>query len=208
MNRTAAGQWGPTGRGGLPPAGSSALPPGSGKVAQGNGRKFGSPQRTLSTCFLTAGEASALSGFKEGGKGGLYLSFLFHSLPALQPLLGWAQASLTPPSCLTLCVCLSVCLSCFLYEPSSPILLKSYPPGIRTIILGYKISALPAKHIVQPMPGQPGQSGLIFNHCFCLTQQMLPKALGRRVLGSPPFSGVHGWGQDGEGRALVCRGHS
>ena len=105
-------------------------------------------------------------------------------------------------------VCLPVVFSpCLSWAPAlplafSPILLRSYPPGIGGPHPGHRISAqpLPARHIFQPVPGQPGQSGLIFNPCFHLTQQMLPKALGSRVLGSPPSCGVSRWGQDEEGR--------
>lgn len=115
----------------------------------------------------------------------MYFSFLLPSLPALQPLQGWSLASPPPPSCLTLCVCLLVLFCPCLQLSLSPILLQSYPPGIGPLIPGHGISAslwaLPAKHIFRPVPGQPGHSGLIFNQCFCLTRQMLPKPLGRRV---------------------------
>ena len=77
-------------------------------------------------------------------------------------------------------------------------------PGLPGARPGPAAGSLPASgpcqpNIFQPVPGQPGQSGLIFNPYFRLTQQMLPKGLRRRVLGSPPSCGVHCWGQAGEG---------
>lgn len=113
-------------------------------------------------------------------------------------------------------VCPSVVFSpCLGWAPAlplalPPILLTSFPAGDGSPHPGHRLSAqpLPAGHSFQPVPGQPGQSGLIFNPCFHLTQQMLPKTLGRRVLGSPPSCGVSRWGQDEEGRGLVCHGHS
>lgn len=108
------------------------------------GRKFGSPQRALSTCFLTAGEASTLSRFTRGRKGRavFFLPFPFSACPSASVGLvsGLPAPSLLP---LSLCVSLSVCLSCFHYVPSSPILLKSEPPGIKTIIPGHMILAQP-----------------------------------------------------------------
>lgn len=92
-------------RGGWAPTGSSAVVPREWESDPGEtGRKFGFPQRALSTCFLKAGKAR---GSQEGGKGGLYFSFLFHLLPPLQPQQSWSLISLLPslvPH--TVCVCL------------------------------------------------------------------------------------------------------
>lgn len=198
-------------------AGSSAVVPREWESGPGEtGRKFGFPQRALSTCFLKAGEASALSRFTRGRKGRVifFLPFPFAASPsALAELVSSVPAPFPRASH---SVCLSVAVSPGLGGVPAPplaflvILLRSYPPGIRSPRPGHRISAwrVPARHILQPVPGQPGQSGLIFNPCFHLTQQMLPKALGRRVLGSPPSCGVPRWGQDEEGRGLVCHGHS
>lgn len=143
---------------------------------------------------------------------GCIFSFLFHLLPLLQPRQSWSLVFL-PPSLVPHTVC--VCPWCFLHVsvgpqlslwPSHPSCLDLTPLGSGARILGTGFSAqpLPARHIFQPVPGQPGQSGLIFNPCFHLTQQMLPKALGSRVLGSPPSCGVSRWGQDEEGRERAC----
>lgn len=59
---------------------------GSGKVAQGKpGESLASP-RALSTCFLTGGRGKCFEQVhKREERAGLYFSFLFHLLPALQP---------------------------------------------------------------------------------------------------------------------------
>lgn len=144
-----------------------------------------------------------------------FLPFAFAASPSASAKLvsGLPAPFLRASHRVRLSVVFSPCLSWAPALPlASPVLLRSslYPPGTGSPHSGHRISAqlLPARHIFQPVPGQPGQSGLIFNPCFHLTQQMLPKALGRRVLGSPPSCGVCRWGQDEEGRGLVCHGHS
>lgn len=115
------------------------------------------------------------------------------------------RAGLRPPCPLPLAShCVTVC-HIFSMSPAHPLCLNPTPPAPRSspgsgplsLDIGFQPSlrALPAKHTFQPVPGQPGQSGLIFNQCFRLTQQMLPKAFGTRVLWSRPS-----WGSMGGGR--------
>lgn len=169
-----------------PPEGRSAVVPGSGKVAWGNQEKVWLlpesiqhlfPQGRLGKCFEQVHK-------REERAGCIFPSFSICCLPFSPGIAGlWSPCPL--PSCLAACV--SAVVSPGLREGTafplaiSPVLFRSYPPGIGSQCPGHRISAHcgPAGYILQPVPGQPGQSGLIFNPCFHLTQQMLPKALGR-----------------------------
>lgn len=148
--------------------GALCCPWGAGKWPRETGRKFGSPQRALSTCFLTAGEASAQSRFTRGRKGRavFFLPFPFSACPSAS--VGLVSA-FPAPSLLPHTVCVSVCL-CYVFSmsPDHPSCLNPTPryqdhhPWAQDF-------GLASKHIFLPVPGQPGQSGLIFNPCFHLT---------------------------------------
>lgn len=172
------------------------------------GESLAAPRERLApVSSLRGGQGSALTGSKREERAGcIFPSFSILCLP-----FSLCRAGLRPPCPLPLAShWVSVC-HIFSMSPVHPFCLSPTPLGLGppSLDVGFQPSlrALPAKHTFQPVPGQPGQSGLIFNQCFCLTQQMLPKAFGRRVLWSRPSRGP--WvGAGWRGRALVCRGHS
>lgn len=117
------------------------------------GRKFGFPQRALSTCFLTAGrQASALSRFTRGRKGRVvfFLPFAFAACPSASAGL---VSGLPAPSLLPHTVCLPAC----------PVL--SMPPALplthlASILPPWNRTAHPwARDFCQPL-GPAGQTHL------------------------------------------------
>lgn len=151
-----------------------------GKWPRGNQEKVW-PLRALSTCFLMAKCFEQVH--KREEKAGLYFSFLFHSLPALRSQQGCSPASPRPPGSLTRWVSPSVCPAFSLapFDPSLPSAFSLFLFWSPPAPLGLDPSFLDPEF--QPgfrpcwpntfsslCPGQPGQSGLIFNPCFRLTQ--------------------------------------
>lgn len=158
-----------------------------------------------------AGKAFEQVQKREERAGCIFPSFSLRCLPFSLCRVGlWAPRLLPLASYCVFIFLLSFLLPQLSLWPSHPSHFRStptpppHPPPQDRDHSSLGPGALPASgpcqpNIFQPVPGQPGQSSLIFNPYFCLTQQMLPKALRRRVLGSPPSCRVHCWGQAGEG---------
>lgn len=161
--------------------------------------------------FPRAGRWAGAERSREGGRAACFF-FLFHCrCPSAAVGLGSGLPPPPPPHTV------SLCLSSFFHVPSSPSDLLT-PSRLNPTPWGW--DPHPGPRISAQSLGSAGQTrfracarparatGLIFNPCFHLAQQTLPKALGRRVLGSPSSCGVHWWGQDGEGMGACCHGHS
>lgn len=178
-------------------------------MAQGKlGESLASPrEHSTPVSSRQAGKGFEQVQKREERAGRIFPSFSLPCLPFSLCRAGlWAPRLLPLAShCVRLSVEFSPCPQLSLW-PSHPSHFRSAPTPLPQDWDHSSLGpgSLPASgpcqpNIFQPVPGQPGQSGLIFNPYFRLTQQMLPKGLRRRVLGSPPSCGVHCWGQAGEG---------
>lgn len=181
--------------------GALCCPWGVGKWPRETGRKFGSPQRALSTCFLTAGEASARSRFTRGRKGRavFFLPFPFSACPSAS--VGLVSA-FSVPSLLPHTVCVSVCL-CYVFSmsPAHPSCLNPTPLVSRPSSLGTGFWPSVQTHF--PACARPARAKwLNLQPMFSSYLTDVAQDLGWK---GPR---VHWWGQDGEGRSLVCYGHS
>lgn len=109
-----------------PLASGSVLSLGSGKVAHGNQEKVRLPAESTRHLFSSQQQQQQRRGkcskqvHKRGERAGVFfLPFPFSACPSASVGLvsGIPAPSLLPH---TVCLCLSVCLSCFLYVPSAP----------------------------------------------------------------------------------------
>lgn len=198
-----------------PPASGSVLSLGSGKVARGNQEKVRLPAESTRHLFSSQqqqrrGKCSKQVHKREERAGVFFLPFPFSACPSASVGLvsGIPAPSLLPH---TVCLCLSVCLSCFLYVPSPPppILLKSCSLGTGTITLWHRISAQPlgpAGQTYFPACARPARAKwlnlqpVFLSHSIAVAQGFGQK--GPRV--TAPLRGPPAGGRREEGEALFA----